>query len=156
MADGRPQIHRARFDDLTPRDLYDILRLRSAVFVVEQACLFLDLDDRDHEPEAEHLWIRDGDGVAAALRILDEGDGAWSIGRVVTRPDVRSTGAGSRLMDAAIEVLDDRSAAEIRLGAQSQHGAWYRRFGFVTAGPEYIEDGIPHVPMRRRRDPARP
>ena len=154
MADGRPPLHRSSFDDLSPRDLYDILRLRSEVFVVEQECVFLDLDDRDHEPDAEHLWIRDGAGVAAALRILREGDDAWSIGRVVTRPDVRRTGVASRLMDAALDILDERSATDVRLGAQTQHEGWYARFGFSPSGPEYVEDGIPHVPMRRRPDRA--
>ena len=142
-------MQRSSFAGLSPGDLYDILRLRSAVFVVEQECIFLDLDGRDHEPDAEHLWVRDDGGIVAALRILREDGSAWSIGRVVTRPDVRRTGAASRLMDAALEILEERGAHDVHLGAQSQHEGWYARFGFEASGPEYVEDGIPHVPMRR-------
>jgi ElaA protein len=145
-------IHRARFDDLTPRDLYDILRLRSEIFVVEQDCVFLEPDGRDAEPGAEHLWARDEHGIAVALRILDEGDGVWSIGRVVARRDVRGTRAATDLMDAAIEVLDERGWETLRIKAQSYLEPWYARFGFAVSGPEFVEDGIPHVPMERRRE----
>lgn len=142
-------MHRAPFAAMTPQDLYDILRLRSAVFVVEQACVFLDPDDRDHEPGAEHLWVRDDVGVAAAVRLLHEPDGTRSIGRIVTRPDVRSSGLASRLITAALEILDRDAATPIVLGAQAHLEQFYGRFGFVASGPIYIEDEIPHVPMRR-------
>lgn len=147
----RPEISRARFADLDPRDLYDILRLRSEIFVVEQECVFLDLDGRDHEDDAEHLWIRDGDGVVAALRILQPGSAQSSIGRVVTRADSRSTGVASTLMTAAVEILDERGASAIHLGAQAHLADWYARFGFAISGPSYDEDGILHVPMTRER-----
>lgn len=146
----RADVQRARFADLSARDLYDILQLRSDVFVVEQDCVFLDLDGRDHEPAAEHLWIRDANGVVAALRLLDEGDDVWSIGRVVTRSDARSTGIGARLLQEAIDRLDALGCVEIRLGAQAHLADWYGRFGFEISGPGYLEDDIPHVPMRRR------
>lgn len=145
----RSDVQRSRFADLSVRDLYDILRLRSQVFVVEQACVFLDLDGRDHEPDAEHLWVRDHDGVAATLRVLDEGGGRWSIGRVVTRPDARSSGVGAALMQEAIARLDALGCAEILLAAQAHLADWYGRFGFEISGPGYVEDDIPHVPMRR-------
>lgn len=151
MADDRPEIHRSTFDHLDRRDLYDILRLRSAVFVVEQDCAFLDLDDRDHEAGTEHLWVRDDHGIVSAIRILDEGAGVWSVGRVVTRPDARSRGAAAALMTTAVELLHDRGAAAIVLGAQAHLADWYGRFGFHVSGPGYLEDGIPHVPMRRER-----
>lgn len=144
------EIHRATFDRIDRRDLYDILQLRSAVFVVEQDCAFLDLDGRDHEPATEHLWVRDDRGVAATVRVLDEGDGVWSIGRVVTRPDARSAGVAARLMRATIELLDQRTGT-IVLGAQAHLADWYGRFGFAVSGPGYDEDGIPHLPMRRER-----
>ena len=147
--DHRGTIRRARLDDLSSHDLHDILQLRSAVFVVEQACVFLDIDGRDAEPNAEQLWVRDEHGVVATARILDEGDGTWSIGRVVTRPDARSSGTASRLMAEAIATLEDRGVGTIGLGAQSHLADWYRRFGFEVSGDEYVEDGIPHVPMRR-------
>ncbi|WP_436792572.1 GNAT family N-acetyltransferase [Actinospongicola halichondriae] len=147
MAD--PVIHRSRFDDLRPRDLYDILRLRSEIFVVEQDCVFLDLDGRDHEPDALHLWIRDDLGVVAAVRILDPGTDRSSIGRVVTRADARSSGAASTLMRAAVDDLERGGAPTIHLGAQAHLADWYGRFGFEISGPGYDEDGIPHVPMTR-------
>ncbi len=117
--------------------------------MVEQTCVFLDIDGRDTEPSAEHLWVRDDAGVAGAARILDEGAGTWSIGRVVTRADVRHHGIASALVTAAVDRLDRRGARSIVLGAQSHLAGWYERFGFTVSGPEYVEDGIPHVPMRR-------
>ena len=144
-----PAISRAHFADLTPRDLYDILRLRSEIFVVEQDCVFLDLDGRDHEDDAEHLWMRDEAGVVAALRILRPGTADASIGRVVTRADARSTGAASTLMELAVETLDRSGAPTIHLGAQAHLADWYARFGFAVSGPAYDEDGILHVPMTR-------
>lgn len=149
MADVHHEIHCAAFDDLDRRDLYDLLQLRSAVFVVEQECAFLDLDGRDHEPGAEHHWVRDDHGIVSAIRILDEGDGVWSIGRVVTRSDARAGGAATALMRHAVQLLDERGAAAIVLGAQAHLADWYGRFGFTVSGPGYLEDAIPHVPMRR-------
>ena len=141
------EVTRARFDDLSPGRLYDLLRLRSAVFVVEQECAFLDLDGRDREPGAEHLWIDDADGVAGCLRLLDEGDGEWSIGRVVTRPDVRCRGVGAALVRAGLDRLGELGCRRVRLGAQAHLAGWYAAFGFSIAGPEYLEDDIAHVPM---------
>jgi ElaA protein len=150
--EGPAAVNRARFDDLSPRDLYDLLRLRSEIFVVEQECVFLEPDGRDTEPGAEHLWVRDEHGIAVALRILDEGDDVWSIGRVVARRDVRGTRAASDLMDAAIDVLDQRAWRTLQIKAQSYLEPWYARFGFAVSGPEFVEDGIPHVPMERRAE----
>ncbi len=147
-------IRQARFDDLAPRDLYDILQLRSQIFVVEQVCVFLELDGRDHEADAVHLWIRDDSGVVAAMRILGPGSDRASIGRVVTRLDRRSTGVASRLMHEAIDLLDRSGSPTIDLGAQAHLADWYSRFGFEVTGPGYDDDGIDHVPMQRRRNAA--
>jgi ElaA protein len=154
VADERRPVNHARFDELSNRDLYEILQLRSAVFVVEQDCVFLDIDGRDHEPATEHLWIRDERGVAATARILHEHDDVWSIGRVVAHPDVRSTGLAARLMIEAVDRAEQRGARTIRLGAQAHLEGWYGRFGFAVSGPGYVEDGIPHVPMLRVRRPT--
>lgn len=140
-------VHRARFADLSPHDLYGILRLRSDVFVVEQDCVFLDLDDRDHEPDAEHLWTADASGVTAALRLLAEGGTTWSIGRIVARADVRGRGVAADLVRAGLDRLRELGAEEVRIGAQAQLRDWYDRFGFRQAGPRYLEDGILHLPM---------
>lgn len=156
--DAPATVHRARFDDLDPRTLYELLRLRSDVFVVEQDCVFLDIDGHDHDPDTEHLWIADDDGIAVELRLLraptDEAPEQWSIGRVVARPDVRSTGVASQLLWAGLDRLRELGCRSVVIGAQAYLRDWYGRFGFVPAGPDYLEDGIPHVPMRRDLDPA--
>lgn len=150
------RIHRRPFRELTPDDLYEILRLRSDVFVVEQACLFLELDDRDREDRAELLWTRDDHGVTGTARILHEHDDTWSVGRIVTRADVRSRGIGGNILSTAIGLLEARGATSVLLKAQSHLADWYARFGFEVSGPEYVEDGIPHVPMARRSGSVSP
>jgi ElaA protein len=142
-----PEVHRATFDELPAHVLYGMLRLRSEVFVVEQACVFLDLDDRDHEPDAEHLWTADDAGVSGTVRLLHEDGPGWSIGRVVVRADVRSQGIAGRLVRAALERLAELGAATVHIGAQAHLRDWYARFGFAPSGPRYVEDGIPHLPM---------
>ena len=134
---------RARFDDLTPRDLYDLLALRVRVFVVEQECAFQELDGLD--AEAEHVWTRGPAGeVVAYLRIL-EGGGETRLGRIVTAPEHRGTGAGAALMRTVLAGIE----GPVVLGAQVQAQGFYARLGFAVDGPGYDEDGIPHVPMRR-------
>lgn len=139
----------AGFADLDPRTLYDLLRLRVDVFVVEQACAYPELDGRDTEPGTRHLWLADGGPPTAYLRVLSEPDGVARIGRVVVTPAARGAGAAGRLMSAALAEVGDRPAV---LDAQAHLVALYERHGFAVAGPEYVEDGIPHVPMAR---PAR-
>ncbi|GAA4765725.1 GNAT family N-acetyltransferase [Actinomycetospora chibensis] len=134
---------RARFDDLTPRDLYDLLALRVRVFVVEQECAFQELDGLD--AEAEHVWTRGPAGeVVAYLRILESG-GETRIGRIVTAPEHRGTGAGAALVRVVLAEIE----GPVVLGAQVQAQGFYARLGFAVDGPGYDEDGIPHVPMRR-------
>ena len=148
-----PTVQRATFAELSPHQLYALLRLRSDVFVVEQDCTFLELDDRDHEPDAEHLWTADDHGVTATLRLLrDDGD-SWSIGRIVARPDVRSRGVAAHLVRAGLDRLHELGAAHVHIGAQAQLRDWYARFGFAPCGPRSLEDGILHVPMSMDLDP---
>ncbi len=120
-----------------------MLCLRAEVFVVEQDCPYQDPDGRDLEPGVHHLWT---DGPDAYLRILDEGAGVHRIGRVVTAPAARGRGLAAALMTRALELVGD---GPVVLDAQAQLEGWYARFGFTTAGPAFLEDGIPHVPMRR-------
>jgi ElaA protein len=133
-------------DALTAAQLYALLRLRAEVFVVEQACVYLDPDGRDLEPATRHLWVEDeaSGEVVAALRVLVEPDGAASIGRVVTAPSRRSAGIGRRLVERALAPPTSRP---VRINAQSQLVDWYAGFGFVVDGDEFVEDGIPHTPM---------
>ncbi|WIM95282.1 GNAT family N-acetyltransferase [Actinoplanes oblitus] len=135
----------ASFRDLPSTTLYDILRLRSEVFVVEQECAYLDLDGRDTEPGTRHLWFSHDREIRAYLRILDD-HGTERIGRVVTARSARGAGLAGRLMEHALEIVGHRPAV---LDAQSYLVSFYRKYGFEPAGPEYVEDGIPHVPMAR-------
>ena len=132
-------------DELAPRTLYEILRLRVDVFVVEQDCPYPELDGRDAEPSTLPLWIQDGEAVAATARLLDDGH-ERRIGRVATHPDHRGAGHAAALITAACE----RSEGPWVLDAQAHLAEWYGRFGFVAEGDEFLEDGIPHVTMRRR------
>jgi ElaA protein len=138
-------VHGARFADLDGRTLYRLLQLRVDVFVVEQRCPYRDLDGRDVEPETRHLWVEDGDQVVACLRLLDDG-GDVRIGRVVTAPAQRGQGLAAALIRAAI---GGAGARPVVLDAQSHLTAWYGSFGFRVDGPEFVEDGILHTPMRR-------
>jgi ElaA protein len=135
----------AALTELDPLTLYRILALRSEVFVLEQACVYLDLDGRDAEPSARQLWIeRDGE-VIATLRLLTDDGGTARIGRVATAKSARGGGLAAALMRRALELAAGR---EVVLDAQAYLFDWYAGFGFVRAGDDYVEDGIPHVPMR--------
>ena len=132
----------ARFADLSPYTLYSFLRLRVAVFAVEQWCVYNDLDGRDTEPTTWHGWVADGDEVVSYLRVLGE-PGNEVIGRVVTAPAARGRGLSRLLMTSALE----RTSRPVAIEAQTYLLDWYAAFGFVPRGPEYLEDGIPHTPM---------
>lgn len=136
--------HEDAFGDLDQAILYAILKLRVDVFVVEQTCPYPDLDGRDTEPTARHIWLQDGDDIATYLRLLDDGD-VQRIGRVVTADGHRGRGLSRRLIT---EVLS-RHERETVLDAQAHLVQVYERSGFTSAGPEFVEDGIPHRPMRR-------
>ncbi|SFL10865.1 GNAT family N-acetyltransferase [Geodermatophilus ruber] len=140
-----PRLRTARFAELTPFELYALCRLRVDVFVVEQRCPYPELDGRDAEPATVHLWFEDDSGVLATIRVLDEGE-RRTIGRVATAASARGRGLAGRLLEAGIELCGD---APISLGAQAHLEGWYGTFGFRRSGPGYVEDGIPHVPMRR-------
>jgi ElaA protein len=145
----------SRFDRLSRRDLYAALRARSAVFVVEQDCAFLDLDDADQE--AWHLlgWSKHDEieTLAAYLRLLAPGSRFTeaSIGRVLTTGAFRGTGAGRALMREGVHKSSEiYSGHGIRIGAQRYLEAFYAGFGFVPASEPYLEDGIEHIEMLRR------
>lgn len=147
MSDTSAQVHSAAFVDLDVATLYALLRMRTDVFVVEQACAYPELDGRDTEAATSHLWTADGAGPTSYLRVLSEPGGARRIGRVCTRGDARGRGLARVLMDAALSLT---GTAPVVLDAQSHLQGWYARCGFEPDGPSFVEDGIPHVPMRRR------
>lgn len=134
------------FDDMDPRTAYGVWRLRQQVFVLEQQCLYADLDGRDLEPATRHVVMTDGEVVGYA-RVVDDGD-VWRIGRVVLATEARGQGLADPLMQAALAECVGRDAV---LSAQAPLAAWYSSLGFEVTGPEYLDDGIPHLPMRRRQ-----
>ncbi|OLT17570.1 GNAT family N-acetyltransferase [Serinicoccus sp. CNJ-927] len=139
-------IRAARFADLDNRVLHDLLRLRVDVFVVEQECAYPEIDGRDVEETTVHLWTDVDGGVAATVRILVDDDGTRHLGRVATHRDHRGQGYAAALLR---EGLDRLGPGPVHLGAQAHLEQWYARLGFRRSGPDYLEDGIPHLPMVR-------
>jgi len=144
-APAQLRLRQARFAELTPFEVYDLCRLRVDVFVVEQECPYPELDGRDTEPGTVHLWFEEDGRPVATIRVLQEGQG-HAIGRVATAASARGRGLAGTLIGVGIELCGD---APIMLGAQAHLEGWYEGFGFRRSGPGYVEDGIPHVPMRR-------
>lgn len=139
------------FDELTLTELYELLRLRVAVFVVEQNCPFQDIDDTDNR--AYHLlgYTEKGE-LAAYARLFDAGISyeQVAIGRVAVALAHRRHGLGQEVMRQAVaqcEVLF--GPQDIKIGAQLYLEGFYHSFGFVQCGEGYLEDGIPHIPMMR-------
>ena len=139
------------FVALTVGELYALLRLRADVFVVEQNCVFGDIDGKD--PVARHLLAFAGEMLGGYLRVFSPavpGEAA-KIGRVVVAPAARSTGLGRRLMAAALgEIADRLGPVPIELAAQAHLEKFYGSFGFVRCSDDYLEDDILHCDMRKR------
>ena len=138
------------FDALSAAELYAVLQLRAEVFVVEQACIFQDIDGAD--AQAMHLVGTSQGVLVAYARCFAAGEkfAEASIGRIVTRSSVRGSGAGHALVEKAISCLFQRWGAQaIRIGAQAQLASFYRQHGFEKSGLAYVEDGIPHIEMLR-------
>jgi ElaA protein len=137
--------------ELGREDLYDALALRSAVFSVEQCCAYLDPDGIDRH--SHHLLGRDAAGTLQAyLRVVAPGVkyAGPSIGRVITAPTVRGTGAGRLLVAEGLRRLDQAWPGQaVRISAQAHLQRFYGGFGFVAVGDEYLEDDIPHIEMLR-------
>jgi ElaA protein len=157
MADRPLRLRAAPFAELDAATLYGLIRLRIDVFVVEQCCPYPELDGRDTEPATTHLWLEPDQATGpdqapgpvpvpgAYLRILQEPDGAARIGRVCTATPLRGQGLAARLVGEALQRLGGRPCV---LAAQAHLTGFYGRLGFGVTGPEFIEDGIVHVPMR--------
>ncbi|MCU7549350.1 GNAT family N-acetyltransferase [Chitinophagaceae bacterium LB-8] len=136
------------FNELAPNELYAILRLRSEVFVVEQNCVFLDMDNKDQQ--CHHLMgIQDGK-LVAYTRLAPPGHiyEQPSIGRVVTAPEVRNSGIGKILMKQSINgIIQLYGSQPIKIGAQLYLKKFYESFGFQQISDVYLEDGIEHIYM---------
>ncbi|WP_422349573.1 GNAT family N-acetyltransferase [Flagellimonas sp.] len=138
------------FDQLTTQELYQLLQLRSAVFVVEQDCVYQDVDGKDQK--AIHVLGTKEGKLAAYTRMFGPGDyfDNPSIGRVVVAQDERQYGYGKVIMEASIADLENRYPGKtIELSAQTYLLRFYNSLGFKETGTEYLEDGIPHVRMVR-------
>jgi ElaA protein len=136
------------FESLTPTELYQILRLRSEVFVVEQNCVFLDMDNKDQF--SVHLMGYHGDHLVASSRLIAPGKvyKEMSIGRVVSSPAFRRSGAGRELMQVSIKKCYELfGEGPIKIGAQLYLKKFYESLGFVQSGDVYDEDGIDHIEM---------
>lgn len=137
-----------KFEELTSTELYKIIQLRNEVFVVEQNCVYQDADDKDQE--SFHFCGWDGEKLVAYTRIIPQGISyaEASIGRVVTSPAYRGTGAGRELMKESIKrTFSQFNCTSIKIGAQVYLTKFYQSLGFVQSGPEYLEDNIPHIEM---------
>ena len=134
--------------DLDAAMLYELLKLRVEVFVVEQACPYPELDGRDLLAETRHFWLETPAGeVISTLRLMEEHPGGhkgFRIGRVCTKRDARGHGHSTRLLQAALAEVGDYPC---RIDAQIYLSDMYARLVFVRDGEEFLEDGIPHVPM---------
>ncbi|MFJ7144863.1 MAG: GNAT family N-acetyltransferase [Pseudomonas protegens] len=138
--------------DLGKEQLYAILQLRTEVFVVEQKCPYQEVDGRDLEGDTCHLMAWDDDRLLAYLRLLDpiSQGGDVVIGRVVIAEQARGQGLGHALMEQALKQAQRHwPETPIYLSAQAHLQGYYGRYGFIVAGEEYLEDGIPHIGMRR-------
>lgn len=144
------------FHAMSAHTLYRLLRLRSEVFVVEQACVFLDMDGQDAQCLHVLGEVVEPDGTVhlhASTRLVPPGVAfaEASIGRVVTAPSARGSGIGHALMAESVRLLEQRWGPQpIRIGAQAHLEAFYNRHGFVSDNKPYIEDGIPHLEMIRK------
>lgn len=136
------------FDELTNHEMYNMLRLRSEVFVVEQNCPYLDLDNKDQE--SFHLLYYVDNQLAGCTRLLPAGLSydEISIGRVVIAPSYRGLGLGVKLMEASISGCEEKfGKGKIKISAQYHLSKFYQSLGFSEKGEVYDEDGIPHIAM---------
>lgn len=135
-----------RFEELTAEELYEILKIRVAVFVVEQNCPYQEIDNKDKQ--SFHVYLKDDDGIQAYLRVVDKGVSfdEVSIGRVIALK--RRCGIGSRILSEGIKVAKNKlKAATIKIEAQTYAKELYEKQGFRQVSEEFLEDGIPHVQM---------
>lgn len=144
-----------KFNELTVAELYELLRLRVDVFVVEQHCPYPELDGKDIHLQTLHVSVRSADGdLAAYLRILAPGVRypGVSIGRVVTAKAFRGMGLSHKLIEKAMELAQENwPGIPLQMGAQEYLKRFYQSHGFETTSKIYLEDGIPHIDMIRKQ-----
>ena len=139
------------FEEFDIWELYQIMRLRSEIFVVEQDCAYQDLDEKDYK--ALHIIGKKDNRVVAYTRVFGPGDyfKKASIGRVIVKKNERSHGYGQHIMEVSLKTIAERfGLVPIRISAQKQLMNFYNSLGFIERGNEYMEDGIPHIKMIRK------
>ena len=142
------EINVKEYQELTTQELYDLLQLRSEVFVVEQDCVYQDIDGKDQK--ALHVMGYKNDRLVAYTRLFKPGDyfEEASIGRVVVKESERKHKYGYDIMKASIQAVKDHyNQSQIRISAQTYLKTFYNNLDFVEVGEEYLEDGIPHINM---------
>ena len=141
------------FSELSRDELYDILQLRSEVFVVEQDCVYQDIDGKDQK--AWHVLGYKNNQLIAYSRIFDSGDyfNLPSIGRIIVKENKRRFKYGNHLVDESIQFIHKKFEEKIiEISAQKYVINFYNSHGFIQQGDEYVEDGIPHVRMLRKNE----
>lgn len=136
------------FSDLTKEELYNILSLRSEVFIVEQNCVYQDIDQKDQL--ALHVFLKKNNQIIAYTRIFKPNDyfKYSSIGRVVVLKNERGSKIGSQIMNFSIKKIEEIfNEKKIKISAQKHLINFYKKLGFLVIGDEYLEDGIPHIAM---------
>ncbi len=145
-----------KFNQLSTNQLYDFLKLRVDIFIVEQCCYYPDLDELDRHAETLHLFSYQQNTQTKTvmncyLRILAKGqsyDDYISIGRVVVSPTARASGLGHELMQQALIVCQKNYPNQsIKISAQQHLEKFYQQHGFISVSEMYLEDGIPHIAM---------
>ncbi|MGB2386556.1 MAG: GNAT family N-acetyltransferase [Flavobacteriaceae bacterium] len=139
------------FEELSKLELYKILRLRAEVFIVEQDCVYQDVDDKDQK--ALHVILKKSEEIIGYTRLFWPGDyfKEASIGRVVISKKERHNNYGSELMKASILAISEKmKEKKIKISAQTYLKNFYNNLGFLESGKEYLEDGIPHVAMFKK------
>ena len=139
------------FHELTVQELYNILQLRSEVFVVEQNCIYQDIDGKDQK--AVHIFIKENKDVLAYSRVFNEGEYFEnpSIGRVVVKKEKRGTELGKKIMvEGAKYIKETFTNKKIEISAQKYLKDFYGELGYEFTGNEYLEDGIPHIRMIKK------
>ena len=137
-----------KFEELSTKELYMILKLRAEIFVVEQNCIYNDLDDKDFE--SFHIFILEKENIIAYERIVKPGISykEYSIGRVAVTKEVRRKGLARTLLQKGINFIkNEMKENTIRISAQKYLLNFYQSMGFAATSEEYLEDGIPHIEM---------
>ncbi|MEX0823035.1 MAG: GNAT family N-acetyltransferase [Balneolaceae bacterium] len=141
------RVHFTSFSDIDVFTLYKILKLRQDVFIIEQNCVYNDIDNLDQK--SEHLLLMDGEKLAGYSRIVPAGEKykEVSLGRIIVQKKYRGQKTGRELIAESLQILKNRGENSVRIEAQLPLLNYYEEFGFLAEGDSYLLDGIPHIEM---------